>query len=102
MDIKRAHEEITVITFGLTMAGLMAPAVVAYLLGRWGAATVWLLEYGLLEKSERVVWSLHDGIGLDLGRILMLVGVSLLLMVGLFWLGKVMMVASKPASANHR
>lgn len=99
MNDEQAQQEISVITFSLTLISLMLPVVTVWLAGKFTSVTVWMLEHGLLEKSERVVWALHDGIGLDLGRILILAGLSLLIMLALGWFIKLSVETSKSQNA---
>lgn len=100
MDSKQAQEEISVITMSLTLIGLILPGAGIWLVTKMQAVTLWMLEKGLLERSDRVVWVLQDGIGLDIGRILILIGCSMLCMVAFGWFVKLMVDTSRPVKVR--
>lgn len=87
-DTKKAQEEVSTIMFLLGAGSVLVAGLGTFLLGKIQAVAVWALGHGFLEKSDRVLVKLYDGIGLDLGRIFIVAGVLLLIATGTFYLVK--------------
>lgn len=83
MDNKKAEEEVSALLTGMMLIGLAIPAVMLWIAGRFSAVSEYLVSKGILERSERVLWALHGDVGLDMGRVFILVGLSLLLGIAL-------------------
>lgn len=99
-DTKKAQEEVSTIMFLLGAGSALVAGLGTFLLGKIQAVAVWALGHGFLEKSDRVLLALHNGIGLDLGRIFIIIGVLLLIATGTFYLAKIMWVSSKQSQNN--
>lgn len=78
MEDKKAEQEVSALLTGINLLGMMIPAALLWISGRFTALVGYLVSVGVMERSSRVVWVLSDGAGLDLGRLLILLGVSLL------------------------
>lgn len=81
MENQKAEQEVSALMTGMTLVGLLVPALLVWAAGQFKSLALYLVQMGVLEKSERVIWNFADGAGLDLGRILMLAGVVLLVSV---------------------
>lgn len=79
MENKKAEEEVSALLTGITLIGIAIPAFMLWLGGRFSATTDYLVGVGILERSERILWPMHGDVGLDAGRICILIGCSFLL-----------------------
>lgn len=91
---QESQEQLSTMMSIFTIVGLIIPGLMVWGISKLHVVTAWLLERDILERSDRVMWSFNDGVGLDLGRICMLVGISLLLTVCILWGAKWMLVSS--------
>lgn len=94
-DTQKAQEEVSTIIFLLGAGSALLTGLGAFILGKIKAVALWALDQGILEKSDRVLVELYNGIGLDLGRILIITGILLLIATGTFHIVKIMWVSSK-------
>lgn len=85
---QESQEQLSTMMSLVTILGLIIPGLIVWGMSKLHVVTAWLLDKGMLEQSDRVIWSFNDGVGLDLGRICMLVGISLLVAVCLLWIAK--------------
>lgn len=81
MENQKAEQEVSALMTGMTLVGLLVPALLVWAAGQFKSLALYLVQVGVLEQSDRVIWDFADGAGLDLGRILMFTGVVLLLSV---------------------
>lgn len=93
---EESQEQLSTFISLITIGSLIIPGLLIWATSKLHIVTTWLLERGILERSERVIWQLNDGTGLDLGRILMLTGISLLLALLTTWILKPMMKTKTP------
>lgn len=85
---EESQEQLSTFMSLITIGSLIIPGLLIWATSKLHVVTAWLLKNGIVEQSDRVIWSLSDGAGLDLGRICILVGISLLIAVCMFWLAK--------------
>lgn len=78
MENQKAEQEVSALMTGMTLVGLLVPALLVWVAGRFETVALRLVEIGVLERSQRVVLEVSNGIGLDTGRILMAAGTVLL------------------------
>lgn len=78
MDKKKAESEISALITGISIIGLAFPVITVWILENFSRVASYLLSVGILERSERIVWQLSDGIGIDHGRLFMLSGFIIL------------------------
>lgn len=83
MDKKKAEEEVSALITGVTLLGLVLPAAAVWAAAKSASVTSYLVSLGILERSRRVIWSIGDGVGLDLGRCMVFGGLILLSAVSL-------------------
>lgn len=88
---QESQEQLSTMMSLVTIIGLIIPGLIVWGMSKLHVVTAWLLDKGMLEQSGRVIWIFNDGAGLDLGRILMLTGISLLLALFCAWIFKSMM-----------
>lgn len=81
MDKKKAEEEVSAIITGTILIGIILPAILAWLFIKISVVERYLVDIGILESGERVVWRVGESAGLDLGRILIILGLIILGMV---------------------
>lgn len=94
MENQKAEQEVSALMTGMTLVGLLVPALLVWAAGRFQTLALKLVEVGVLERSERVVLEISNGIGLDAGRILMVAGIVLLAGMLLVRLSKLFSVKS--------
>lgn len=97
---QESQEQLSTMMSIFTIVGLIIPGLMVWGISKLHVVTAWLLERGILERSDRVMWSFNDGVGLDLGRICMLAGISLLVAVGLLWVAKWTLILNAQQKVN--
>lgn len=78
MDKKKAEEEVSALITVVSLLGLIVPFLLVWATGRFQALSQRLVEIGVLEQSDRVVLEISNDVGLDTGRLLILIGIILL------------------------
>ncbi|WP_237189263.1 hypothetical protein [Rothia nasimurium] len=81
MENKKAEEEVSALITGVMLLGSLVPAAIVWVALRFTDLSNYLLDLGVLERSERVVVEISGGVGLDLGRLLIWIGFVLLVLV---------------------
>lgn len=79
MDNKKAEQEVGALITGITLLGMVFPLLLVWSVGRFHILSQRLVEIGVLEQSERVVFEISNGIGLDIGKLFILSGLILLI-----------------------
>lgn len=78
MDKKKSQEEISALITGVTLIAVIFPPFIFWATNQYAVTLEYFVSVGLLEEGDRVIFEFIDGAGIDLGRILILVGAGLL------------------------
>lgn len=79
MEKQKAEQEVSALITVMTLVGMIFPVALVWVAGRFQALTQRLVEVGILEQSERVVLEISSGIGFDIGKLFILIGLTLVM-----------------------